>query len=334
MLVVAAEAASGLGATRWTLDAAGSTLTYQSVKKNTVVETNKLRNLSGAVSPDGDASVTIDLNSVDSGIDVRDVRMRFLFFQTFKFPVATVSTKIDPAAIADLPTKRRLKMQLPFTLDLHGFQRSFVANVVVTLISDAQVSVASESPIEIKVEDFGLLPAIEKLQQAGDVANIVPVASVSFDFLFDADAAGKPSPAAAAAPMKTDAAKATYTDEECGNRFDTISRSGAIYFAYGSAVLDPASKPLLATAYDVIAKCPRYKIEVSGHTDSSGAPADNLALSQRRADAVASFLKAEGIAAERLRAVGYGQTRPVAPNDSNKNRALNRRIEFRAEGTP
>lgn len=331
-LASGAASATGLGAAHWTLDAAGSTLTYQSVKKNTVVETNRLRNLSGAVSPDGTASVTIDLNSVDSGIDVRDVRMRFLFFQTFKFPVATVSTKIDPVAVADLATKRRLKMQLPFTLDLHGFQKSFVANVVVTLISDAQVSVASESPIEIKVEDFGLLPAIEKLQQAGDVANIVPVASVSFDFLFDADAAGKPTPAAAAAPMKTDAAKATYTDEECNNRFDTISRTGAIYFAFGSADLDPASKPLLATAYDVIAKCPHYRIEVSGHTDSAGAPADNLALSQRRADAVVSYLKAAGVAADRLRAAGYGQTRPVAPNDSAKTRALNRRIEFRAEG--
>jgi outer membrane protein OmpA-like peptidoglycan-associated protein len=222
-------------------------------------------------------------------------------------------------------------MQLPFVLDLHGFKKELAANVIVTLISDTQVSVASETPIEIKVDDFGLLPAIEKLEQAGDVTNIVPVASVSFDFLFDADAAGKPAPATAAAPMKTDAAKATFSDEECKNRFDVISRTGAIYFSSGSADLDPASKPLLAAAYDVVAKCPRFKVEVSGHTDSSGAPADNLALSQRRADAVAGYLKAAGIPADRIHAVGYGQTQPVAPNDSEKNRALNRRIEFRAE---
>jgi OmpA-OmpF porin, OOP family len=330
--LIAPAAATGLGAAKWTLDAAGSTLTYQSVKKNTVVETNRLRNLSGAVSPDGAAIVTVDLNSVDSGIDVRDVRMRFLFFQTFKFPVATISTRIDPAAIADLPTKRRLKMRLPFTLDLHGFQKDFAADVVVTLISDTQVSVASESPIEIKVEDFGLLPAIEKLEQAGDVTNIVPVASVSFDFLFDADLGAKPAPAAVAAPMKTDADKATYSEEECNNRFETMSRTGAIYFAFASANLDPTSKPLLASVFDVVTKCPRYNVEVSGHTDSSGGLADNLTLSQRRAEAVVSYLKAQGIVADRLHAAGYGQSRPVAANDSDKNRALNRRIEFRAEG--
>src|SRR5580692_918346 len=75
LALAAPAAATGLGASKWTLDAGGSTLTYQSVKKNTVVETNRLRNLSGAVSPDGASTVTVDLNSVDSGIDVRDVRM-------------------------------------------------------------------------------------------------------------------------------------------------------------------------------------------------------------------------------------------------------------------
>ena len=328
----AGAGAAGLGEGRWTLDAAGSTLTYQSVKKNTVVETNKLRNLSGEVLPDGSAKVTIDLNSVDSGIDVRDVRMRFLFFQTFKFPTATVTTKIDPAVVADLPTRRRLKTPLHFTLDLHGFSREFDANVVVTLISDTQVSVASETPIEIKVADFGLLPAVEKLEQAGDVQNIVPVASVSFDFLFDAEKPGAPAPAAAVAPMKTDAAKAAYSDEECNNRLETLSHTGAIYFETGRAELDPASQPLLAAAYDVIAKCPRLRIEVSGHTDSIGPPAGNKELSQRRADAVMKALIGLGAPADRLHAVGYGQTRPVVLNDTEKNRALNRRIEFRAEG--
>jgi OmpA-OmpF porin, OOP family len=334
MASIIGSAAAAPAGTSWTLDATQSTLTYQSVKKNTIVETNKIRNLSGKIEPDGSAKVEIDLNSVDTGLDIRDVRMRFLFFETFKFPVATVTTKIDPVAVADLPTKRRLKMQLPFELDLHGLTKSFTANVVVTMISDNQVSVATETPIEIKVEDFGLGPAIEKLEKAGDVYSIVPAASVSFDFLFVADGQAKPAATAAAAstppsgPMKTDSSKALYSDEECKNRFETISSTGAIYFQSGSAELDAASKPLLATALEVITKCPKLKIEVSGHTDSSGVAADNLRLSQRRADSVAAYLKAAGVAADRLIAKGYGQTRPTAPNDTDKNRALNRRIEF------
>lgn len=327
----ALEIPAAVAAPSWTLDSSASTLTYQSVKKNTVVETNKLRNLSGSITPDGAATVTIDLNSVDSGIDIRDVRMRFLFFETFKFPAATVTTKVDPALFAELPAKRRIKLNVPFTLDLHGLSKEFHANIVVTMIGDGLVSVASESPVEIKVEDFGLLPAIEKLEKAADVSNIVPIASVSFDFVFAAEGQQKAAATVAvAAPMATDAAKTAYSDEECHNRFDVISRTGAIYFGAGSADLDPASRPLLATALDVISKCPHLKVEVSGHTDSDGSPAVNMRLSQRRAEAVAAFLRAAGTAPNRLIARGYGQTRPVAPNDTDKNKALNRRIEFTA----
>jgi OmpA-OmpF porin, OOP family len=320
----------------WTLDSANSTLTYQSVKKNTVIETNKLRNLTGTITADGQASVAVDLNSVDSGIDIRDVRMRFLFFETFKFPTATVAAKLDPALFADLPSKRRMKFNLPFTLGLHGLTKDFRADVVVTWIGDGMVSVASDSPVEIKVEDFGLLAAITKLEQAGDVSNIVPIASVSFDFVFNADAGPKPKAAPArtvVAPMVTDDAKTAYSDDECVNRFETISRAGAIYFARGSAVLDPASKPLLAAALNVITKCPRLNVEISGHTDSDGPPAENLLLSQRRADAVVAYLRGAGAVADRLSAKGYGQTQPIALNDSDKNKALNRRIEFSASPT-
>jgi len=70
------------------------------------------------------------------------------------------------------------------------------------------------------------------------------------------------------------------------------------------------------------------KIEISGHTDDVGADAANQTLSQKRAGAVLAYLTNAGIAQERLEAKGYGETQPVASNDSDENRALNRRIEF------
>jgi OOP family OmpA-OmpF porin len=327
---LAASVLEAAAASPWTLDPASSSLKYQSVKKITVIETNKIRNLSGTIQPDGAASVLIDLNSVETGIDIRDVRMRFLFFETFKYPTATVSAHVDPAAFADLPTKRRLKLKLPFTLDLHGFVKELQADVVVTMISDTMVSVASDGPIEIKAEDFGLGPAIEKLERAGDVTNIVPTGSVSFDFVFvtGAKPPTAPTPAASNGPIVTDAAKKSYTAEECHNRFDVISRTGAIYFKSGSADLDPASRPLLTVALDAIVKCPALKVEIAGYTDSDGPDEENMKLSQRRAEAVVAYLKSDGVAADRLLAKGYGATRPVARNDTDKNKALNRRIEF------
>ncbi|MDX8463640.1 YceI family protein, partial [Mesorhizobium humile] len=128
-------------APNWTLDPSASVLTYQSVKKNTIVETNKIRNITGTLSAAGDAKVSFDLNSVDTGVDLRNVRMRFLFFETFKYPTAELTAKVDPAAFADLPTKRRIKATLPFRLSLHGVDKNLEASIVVTMISDTQVSV-------------------------------------------------------------------------------------------------------------------------------------------------------------------------------------------------
>ena len=320
----------------WTLDPANSTITYQSVKKNTIVETNKIRNISGTLTSDGAAKVTFDLNSVDTGVDLRNVRMRFLFFETYKYPSAELTAKVDPAAFADLATKRRMKAVLPFRLNLHGVDKDLQANVVVTMISDNMVSVASEAPVAVHVEDFGLLPNVDKLQQAANVTNIVPTASVSFDFVFTADGSKPAAVQTVAAntadigPVATDAAKTNFSDEECLNRFAVLSRTGAIYFRTASARLDPQSRPLLQEVEGVVGKCPGLKVEVSGHTDSDGSPAANKLLSERRAEAVADALVAAGVPRAQITAAGYGEERPVAANDTSKNKALNRRIEFSA----
>ena len=69
-------------------------------------------------------------------------------------------------------------------------------------------------------------------------------------------------------------------------------------------------------------------MEIDGHTDDVGSDAYNLKLSEARARAVANWLIADGIDGERLAVRGFGNTRLKAPNDSEANRALNRRIEF------
>ncbi len=71
------------------------------------------------------------------------------------------------------------------------------------------------------------------------------------------------------------------------------------------------------------------KVEISGHTDDKGDAAANLALSQKRAQAVVSYLTKAGVEPGRIRAVGYGKTRPLAPNTTDENRRLNRRIDWK-----
>jgi outer membrane protein OmpA-like peptidoglycan-associated protein len=84
-------------------------------------------------------------------------------------------------------------------------------------------------------------------------------------------------------------------------------------------------KPLMVLA-SVMKQLPTMRIEVQGHTDADGDPDHNIALSQKRADAVRTFLCDQGIAPDRIRAKGYGMTRPIAPNETQQGKTLNRRV--------
>jgi OmpA-OmpF porin, OOP family len=102
-----------------------------------------------------------------------------------------------------------------------------------------------------------------------------------------------------------------------------------INFKPGSAEIDESSDPLLGEIADVLARNPQVKhVQVQGHTDNRGEPAQNLSLSQQRAESVVQWLVRSGIAAERLKAKGYGDTRPIVPNLTPGNRARNRRVQF------
>ncbi len=101
-----------------------------------------------------------------------------------------------------------------------------------------------------------------------------------------------------------------------------------ITFETGSATITAEGIRLLDEAAQVMATTGAVRYEVAGHTDNRGADAVNQNLSERRADAVRKHLMDQGIAPERLEARGYGESKPVAPNDTQANLARNRRIEF------
>ncbi len=102
-----------------------------------------------------------------------------------------------------------------------------------------------------------------------------------------------------------------------------------IFFKTGEYILDDKSKVELDKLSDFLHKNKTIKIEISGHTDDVGSDTENMALSQRRAQSVQYYLQQSGIAADRILAKGYGETKPMAPNDSDENRQKNRRIEWR-----
>ncbi len=317
----------------WDLDAAQSSLKFQTIKNETKVESSSFATFNGAIEPDGKATVHVLLDSVDTLVDLRNVRMRFLFFETFRYPEATISLQLTPEMVADLPAKRRKTIDLDYTFDLHGVQKPMTSPVTLTLLSDDLVSVASAAPISIAAADFGLADNIHKLEQAVGGVVIVPSATVTFDFLF-----GRRGTAAAPAPVTIAPAASValesqgdFSSEACVGRFEVLSRTGNIYFRTGSASLNADSFALLGSVVDIVRRCPTLKVVVSGYTDADGSPVTNQRLSEARAQAVVAYLVAQGIEPTRLRAVGYGEDNPVAPNDTPKNKSLNRRIEFAAD---
>ena len=125
--------------------------------------------------------------------------------------------------------------------------------------------------------------------------------------------------------------------ETAGTGID-VSRDGdviklnlpdGVTFDFAKYDLKPQFYPALNTVAATLKEYNQTIVEVSGHTDSIGSDAANQTLSERRANAVAGYLMGQGVQRERLEIVGMGERYPVASNDTDSGRALNRRVEIR-----
>ncbi len=130
-----------------------------------------------------------------------------------------------------------------------------------------------------------------------------------------------PSQPVAAAP-RPDTAKV------CQDGLRSAASEGLIRFARASADIERASFPTLDKLAGIARACPQVVIEIEGHTDAEGTPERKQRLSDRRARSVVDYLNKAGVDGNKMQAVGYADTRPLAPNDTSDNRARNRRIEF------
>ncbi|MEL7347161.1 MAG: OmpA family protein [Pseudomonadota bacterium] len=127
-------------------------------------------------------------------------------------------------------------------------------------------------------------------------------------------------------------ARLPLSEDRCASALNEAVTARPISFDPGSTRLDDDSGPRLDAMARILARCSGARIEVGGHTDNQGRATMNLRLSRARAEAVVAALTERGItpAQALLIARGYGEEEPVAPNDSDAGRALNRRIAFRA----
>lgn len=102
----------------------------------------------------------------------------------------------------------------------------------------------------------------------------------------------------------------------------------AVQFQTGSAILKPESNIVLSQISDIMSRYPDFNMNISGHTDNKGSAPANQVLSEKRAKACYDFLSKNGVSPARMSYTGYGESRPISTNDTEKGRSLNRRVEF------
>jgi len=102
-----------------------------------------------------------------------------------------------------------------------------------------------------------------------------------------------------------------------------------ITFATDQSAIQPQFRPTLDQVAQTLAEYPKTMIDVLGHTDSDGSEAYNQALSERRARSVSDYLASHGVASVRMATTGYGETRPIASNETPDGKAQNRRVEIK-----
>lgn len=120
----------------------------------------------------------------------------------------------------------------------------------------------------------------------------------------------------------------------CPNEHFARGMITGVDFEEGSARLKSSSVQTLERIARALAKFPALHFNIEGHTDSTGDSLDNQKLSQARAQVVTNVLIEKGLDATRIKAIGFGQNYPIAPNTSKEGRSLNRRIEIKWQNKP
>ncbi|MEE4204642.1 MAG: YceI family protein [Erythrobacter sp.] len=168
----------------WSVDAAASSLSYVSVKAGEIAEANSFSGLSGSVSPEGAANLEIDLATVETKVDIRNERMREIFFEVAQFPKATVSAQIDPAAFTALKVGESTVQPLAATLALKGVETPLETEVRVTRIAEDRVLATSVEPVIVDAGTLELTDKLAQLQEIAGLPSITPAVPVTFTIAF------------------------------------------------------------------------------------------------------------------------------------------------------
>ena len=172
----------------WSLDSTASRIAFASIKAGEVIETHFFPGLTGEITADGQAMVSVPLDQVETKIDLRNERMREMFFQTGEFPTAVIRTAVIAQAFSALATGERRQTEIDGTLSLHGAEAPIFVDAYVTRIAPTRIEIESAAPVIVYVSDFGLEAGLEALRDVAGLPAITSAVPVTFTFVFETDA--------------------------------------------------------------------------------------------------------------------------------------------------
>ena len=184
LLFVLASAVPSLAEEIWKLSAAESKVSYGSIKKDTVGEVNSFESISGEVSASGEATINIDVTSVQTNIDIRNERMVKHVFDA-NSPQATLKANIDMDEVNGLAVGASTVIDVEGVLSLSGVNLDIETEMFVVRASDNKVVVTTNDMIMIGTEDLGINAGIDKLMELAKLPGITRVAPVTLRFVFN-----------------------------------------------------------------------------------------------------------------------------------------------------
>jgi polyisoprenoid-binding protein YceI len=169
----------------WTLDSTASSLYYVTSKAGAVSEVNTFGGLSGGIADDGTATLTIDLASVNTAVEIRDQRMRDIAFKVGEFPSASITVKVQAAALDALPPGTLNLANHTATVSLHGMNAEIVTELHIVKLDADTLLIQLAKPLLVNAGTFGLAEAVEELRTIANLPSINPNVVVDFTLVYN-----------------------------------------------------------------------------------------------------------------------------------------------------
>ncbi|WP_421790011.1 YceI family protein [Hyphobacterium sp.] len=169
----------------WQLNGDASDITFVSYKNVDVAEVSRFEALSGAVSSEGAARVAVEAASVESYVDIRNERLRDMFFNVADYPVIELTAQLDPADYGALEIGDNLQTELTLSITMNGEVRTNWANVRVVRNGEDSLLVMTSEPVLIDAREYGMEAGIEALRDIVGLSSISPVFPVSAYLVFE-----------------------------------------------------------------------------------------------------------------------------------------------------